>query len=174
MQAAVRSASSFTARFEPTIPMSWVIVQPDRIRRVMPSSDGDHMEDWIVIGRQSYTRDGDTPWKLGKEPANGIRWDEVATFLRAGSTARALADRTEDGTVAGALDIVIPEYTLGNGKAIQPFHMTCSYDKATYLPRACWYRTVAKIYVTTTYEHWNDPSNVVEPPPGLRIPTPAP
>ena len=86
MQTAVRSAGSFTARFEPTIPMSWVVVQPDRIRRAMPSRDGDSMED----------------------------------------------------------------------------------DKATYLPTACWFPTVAKMYVTTSYEHWNDPANVIEPPPGVR------
>ena len=167
MQAAMRSASSFTVRFEPTIPMSWVVVQPDRMRRVMPSSDGDRMEDWIVIGHQSYTRDGDKPWKAGRQSVDGIRWNEIAEFLRDGTTARALADRIEDGTPAGTLDVLIPEYPLGNGKSIKPLHETCSYDKATYRPRACWFQTIAKIYVTTTYEHWNDPANVIEPPPGV-------
>ena len=167
MQAAVRSASSFTARFEPTVPMSWMVVQPDRIQRRSYTGDGDQTEDWIVIGRRSYTRDGEKPWKIGSETVDGIRWDEVAPFLHAGTTATALADRVEDGTAAGALDVVIAR-DIRTGVPIRPFHMTCSYDKATYLPRACWFQTVAKIWVTTTYEHWNDPANTIEVPPGVR------
>jgi hypothetical protein len=169
MQAATRSAHSFTARFEPTVPMSWVIVQPDRMRRTMPSGDGSHTDDWIVIGRQSYTRDGDKPWQLGHESVDGIRWDEIAPFLREGTTARALPDRVEDGTPAGGLDITLPA-----SPPSRSIHVTCSYDKPTYRPRACWFQTVAKIYVTTTYEHWNDASNAIEPPPGVRVPIPAP
>jgi len=172
MQAAMRDANSFTARFEPTIHMSWVVVEPDRIRRVMPSDDGERMEDWIVIGHQSYSRDGNGRWKAGSEHVDGIRWGEIAPFLNPGTTARALRDYTEAGTVFGALDVLLSEQPLGNGKSIKAFHMTCSYEKATYRPRACWFKTVAQIYVTTWYEHWNDPANVIEPPPG--VPQPAP
>ncbi|MDP9107340.1 MAG: hypothetical protein M3N49_15605 [Candidatus Eremiobacteraeota bacterium] len=174
MQAATRAASSFTARFEPTIHMSWVVVEPDRIRRVMPSRDGEQMEDWIVIGHQSYSRDGNGPWKAGSEQVDGIRWGEIAPFLNPGTTARALPDYTDAGTVVGALDVLLPEQPLAKGKSIKAFHMTCSYEKATYRPRACSFQTVAKIYVTTWYEHWNDAANVIEPPPGVPLPTPLP
>lgn len=164
MQAAVRSARSFTARFEPLLVMSWVIVQPDRIRRRSYIAEGVQTEDWIVIGRRSYTHVGDKPWTIGSETVDGIRWGEVAPFLRDGTTATALADRVEDGTPVGALDVAFAP-DIRTDPSIRPFHWTCSYDKGTYLPRACSYKVFGPMRVTMTYEHWNDPANAVEAPP---------
>jgi hypothetical protein len=177
MQAALKSAHSFSVSFGPTIPMSWVVVQPDRIRRVMPFYDGrsyNGMEDWIVIGHQSYARGGDRPWKASWRSAGGIRWDEIASFLRDGTTAGILPDRTEDGAIVGVLDVLHPEVPLPNRKSIKPFHEICTYDKVTFRPRACSFVTIAAIKVTTLYENWDEPSNAVEPPPGVAAPTPPP
>ena len=173
MQDAVRSAKSFSAFFMPTIPMQWVVVAPDRIRRVMPAGDRDGVVDWIVVGHQSYSRQTGKPWESAWHAGEAIRWDEVAAFLRPGTTASVLADRTEGRVPVGALDVLIPAYPLGKGRFIQPFHMTCTYDKTTYRPRTCGFDTVA-VRVTTTYENWDDPANVVDPPPGVAPSTPAP
>jgi hypothetical protein len=80
-----------------------------------------------------------------------------------------LADRTEGGVTYGAFG------SLAVGNAQVPATMECTYDKATFRPHAC---TVVLQALPTplhvTYDKWDDPSNVIQAPPGVAAPTPAP
>ena len=80
-----------------------------------------------------------------------------------------LPDRAENGVTYGAFGSL----AMGNGGV--PGTMECTYDKATYLPHAC---TVLlqtlPVPLHVTYDKWNDPSNTIEPPPGIAPPTPRP
>ena len=74
----------------------------------------------------------------------------------------ALPDREEDGLTVGAFSWSPPPMPV---EAMNET-MTCSYDKATFLPRKC--TTVTgdrRARSVTTFSRWNDPANVVAVPP---------
>lgn len=172
LRAAVRSARSFTVLFIGPLQnsISWTVVQPDRIRRVMTMM-GPQPNDWIVIGHQSYDLDEDRRWHTKWQPGEAVRYNEILGMLRTGATARALPDRNENGTVMGAVDILAPENPLKN--PIPPYHEICTYDKTTYRLHVCtnegrWGKS------SMTYENWDDPRITVQPPPGVLPPTAPP
>jgi len=114
-----------------------------------------------------YYREPGSEWKAAPvPPISRVRRNRL--YMGAADTLlQPLPDRNEAGATVGAFRAE----AAGNGQ--RPGSMDCTYDKATFRPRAC---TVvlqgspAQIHVA--YSGWDDPANVVEPPPGVPPPPP--
>ncbi|HTD37196.1 MAG TPA: hypothetical protein VK669_06770 [Candidatus Limnocylindrales bacterium] len=142
---------------------------PDRVKitRAIGAATGSATAESIVIGTAMYYREPGTEWKAAPVPAiSRVRRNRL--YMGAPDTLlQPLPDRSEGGATVGAFR----SDAAGNGQ--RPGSMDCTYDKATFRPRAC---TVvlqgspAQIHVA--YGGWDDPANVVEPPPGVAPPPP--
>ena len=172
LRAAVQSAKSFSAFFIGPLgnSISWTVVQPDRIRRV-ETLMGPQPNDWIVIGHQSYDLDEDGRWQTKWNSGEAIRYSEILGMLIPGTTARALPDREDDGTLMGTVDILVP--TRSYKPPLPPYHQICTYDKTTYRLHVCTFEGRWGKF-STTYENWDDPRITVQPPPGVPAPTAPP
>jgi hypothetical protein len=139
----------------------------DRLR--VQSTVGATTTESLVIGTAMYYHGPSTPWTAGAVAAIKRPRKNLLYMAAPDSKLEPLPDRAENGVTYGAFGSL----ALGNGGV--PATMECTYDKTTFLPHAC---TVvmqslpAPLHVA--YDRWNDTANVVEPPPGVAPPTPAP
>jgi hypothetical protein len=123
----------------------------------------------VVIGTAMYFRSAGTPWAAVAVPAVKRPRKNLLYMAAPDAKLEPLADRSEGGVTYGAFGSL----ALGNNQAAGT--MECTYDKTTYLPHGCTVILQAlPVPVRVTYDRWNDPANVVEPPPGVAPPTPAP
>ncbi len=139
----------------------------DRVR-VQSSAPAPTYES-VVIGTAMYYRGAGTPWAAVAVPPVKRPRKNLLYMAAPDTKLEPLADRSEGGVTYGAFGSL----AVGNGGV--PATMECTYDKTTFLPHAC---TVVLQALPTpvhvTYDRWNDPANVVEAPPGVAPPTPAP
>jgi hypothetical protein len=142
-------------------------VGPDRVRIV--STLGSSTYESVVVGTSMYFRNGDGAWQsYAVPPIKHPRKNRL--YLGAADTPlRPLPDRTETDATWGAFS------SQAKGNPQLSGSMECTYDKATYRPRAC---TIVVLGISApvrvTYDKWNDPANAVEAPAGVPPPTPAP
>ena len=139
----------------------------DRVR--VQSSAGGNTAESVVIGTAMYYHVAGSPWTANAVPVIKRARKNLLYMGAPDTKLEPLADRTEAGVTYGAFG------SLAVGNAQVPATMECTYDKTTFRPHAC---TVVLQALPTplhvTYDKWNDPSNVVEAPPGVAPPTPAP
>jgi hypothetical protein len=137
----------------------------DRVK--VSTTNGGTASESIVIGTAMYYRVAGGAWKAYPVPAvTHLRKNRL--YMGAPDTVvEPLPDRTDgSGAPVGAFRAV----AIANSQI--PGSMECTYDKATYRPRAC---SVALQGLATplqvTYGGWDDPANAVDAPPG--VPPPA-
>jgi hypothetical protein len=144
-----------------------VSVGRDRVR--VQSSAGGNSAESVVVGPAMYYRTAGSPWTANVVPVVRTPRKNLLYMGAPDTKVEPLADRTEGGVAYGAFG------SLAVGNAQVPATMECTYDKATYRPHAC---TVVLQALPTplhvTYDKWDDPSNVVDVPPGVPPPTPPP
>jgi hypothetical protein len=139
----------------------------DRVR--VQSTVGGTTTESVVIGTAMYYHGPSTGWAAAAVPVVKRPRKNLLYMAAPDSKLEPLPDRAENGVTYGAFGSL----ALGNGGV--PATMECTYDKATFLPHAC---TVvmqslsAPLHVV--YDRWNDAANVIEAPPGVAPPTPAP
>ena len=139
----------------------------DRVR--IQSTVGDTTTESLVIGTAMYYHEPSSPWAAVAVPGVKRPRKNLLYMAVPDSKLEPLPDRSDGGMTYGAFGSL----ALGNGGV--PGTMECTYDKATYLPHACTIVILsAPTPVHVTYDRWNDPANVVQPPPGVPPPTPAP
>ncbi len=139
----------------------------DRLR--VQSTVGGTTTESLVIGTAMYFHGASTPWAAAAVPPVKRPRKNLLYMASPDSKLEPLADRTEGAVTYGAFGSL----AIGNGGI--PGTMECTYDKATYLPHTC--AVVLQALPTplrVTYDRWNDPANVIEPPPGVAPPTPSP
>nr|MDQ6924778.1 hypothetical protein [Candidatus Eremiobacteraeota bacterium] len=145
------------------------IVSAGRDRVRVQSMAGGTASESVVIGTAMYFKTAANPWAAAAvAPVRRARKNLL--YMAAPDTKlEPLADRTDAGVTYGAFG------SLAVGNSGVPATMECTYEKATYRPHAC---TVVlqslPVPLHVTYDKWNDPSNAVEPPPGVSPPTPSP
>ena len=169
LDAAIGGAASYrvTVQGPNGFALDIVSVGHDRVR--IQSSAGGTTAESVVVGNAMYYHAAGNPWTANAvPPVKRVRKNLL--YMGAPDTkVEPLADRTEAGITYGAFG------SIAVGNAQVPATMECTYDKASYRPHAC---TIVLQALPTplhvTYDKWNDPSNVVEPPPGVAPPTPAP
>jgi hypothetical protein len=144
-----------------------VSVRPDRIR--VRSTNGVNSYVSIVVGSAMYYSSTPNGWTAQGVPVVKRARKNLLYMGAPDAALEPLADRTEAGVTYGRFG------SLAVANSQLPATMECTYDKRTYRPYAC---TVVLQGLTTpihvTYDKWDDPSNVVEPPPGVPVPTPPP
>jgi len=123
-----------------------VYVAPDRSRVAVAIAA--HTTDVITVGNTSYSSKNGTPFE--KAPVSS---DESARLKSIGrvKVGALQADVTADGITYGAFETTIP---LGSVVTV-----TCTYDKKSFRLARC-----VNDEVTQTYNHYDDPNNVVEMP----------
>jgi hypothetical protein len=124
-----------------------VYVAPDRARFAVAVAV--RTTDVITIGDTSYSSKNGAPFE--KAPVSA---DESARFKSIGhvKVGAIRADVRADGLTYGAFETTVPL-----GAAVT---LTCMYDKKSFRLARC-----ANDEVTQTYNHYDDPGNVVEMPP---------
>lgn len=138
---------------------------PDRVK--ITRTIGSATAESIVVGTAMYYREPGSEWKAAPvPPISRVRRNRL--YMGAADTLmQPLPDRSEGGATVGAFRAD----AAGNGQ--RPGSMDCTYDKATFRPRAC---TVvlqgSPEQIHVAYGGWDDPANVVEPPPGVPAPPP--
>ncbi|HEY6236883.1 MAG TPA: hypothetical protein VIW69_17410 [Candidatus Elarobacter sp.] len=139
----------------------------DRVRIV--STVGGTTTESLVIGTAMYYHGPATPWAAAAVPAVKRPRKNLLYMAAPDTKLEPLPDRSDAGVTYGAFGSL----ALGNGGI--PATMECTYDKATFLPHAC---TIVIQSLPTPlhviYDRWSDPANVIEAPPGVAPPTPAP
>jgi len=144
-----------------------VSVGRDRVR--VQSTAGGNAAESVVVGPAMYYHTAGSPWTANAVPMIRTVRKNLLYMGAPDTKVEPLADRTEAGVTYGAFG------SLAVGNAQVPATMECTYDKETFRPHAC---TVVLQALPTplhvTYDKWNDPSNVVEVPPGVAPPTPPP
>ena len=169
VDAAITNAVSYriVVRGPKGMSLDIVSVGPDRVR-VVSALAGSTSES-VVVGTSMYYRAGDGAWQAYAVPAVKKPRKNRLYMGAADTPLRPLPDRTEGDATLGAFG------SQAQGNSQLPGSMECSYDKATYRPRAC---TIVVLGVPAplqvTYDKWDDPTNAVEAPAGVAPPTPAP
>ena len=169
IDAAISGAASYrvTVRGPNGFAIDIVSVGRDRVR--VQSSAGGNSAESVVVGPAMYYHTAGSPWTANAVPVVRTPRKNLLYMGAPDTKVEPLADRTEAGMTYGAFG------SLAVGNAQVPATMECTYDKATYRPHAC---TVVLQALPTplhvTYDKWDDPSNVVEAPPGVPPPTPPP
>jgi hypothetical protein len=165
---AITGAASYRiAVLGPGVSLDILAVGQDRVRIL--STLGGVASESVVVGTSMYYRGADGVWQsYAIPPVKRTRKNRL--YMGAADTPlRPLPDRTESDTTWGAFSSQAQGNTQLNGS------MECTYDKATYRPRAC---TIVVLGVSAplrvTYDRWNDPANTIEAPAGVAPPTPAP
>lgn len=140
---------------------------PDRVH--VASTIGPVTSESVVIGGAMYYRASGSDWKSAAVPTvKHVRRNRL--YMGAPDTVLTpLDDRVEPTGVVGAFRSAAAANANVTGT------MDCTYEKATYRPRTC---TISvnglATPVVVTYDRWDDPANVVEPPAGVAAPTPSP
>jgi hypothetical protein len=169
IDAAIGGAASYrvTVQGPNGFALDIVTVGHDRVR-VLSSAAGNTAES-VIVGTAMYYRTAGNPWTANAVPAVRRSRKNLLYMGAPDTKVEPLADRAEAGVTYGAFG------SLAVGNAQVPATMECTYDKVTFRPHTC---TVVLQALPTplhvTYDKWNDPSNAVEPPPGVPPPTPAP
>jgi hypothetical protein len=118
---------------------------------------GSMINESVGADGRMYTRINGGDWHVvDLPPSNGMTEAALQSTADA-SRIRILPDRVENGTTVGVYEVTPAVAGAASASAKQP--MSCTYDKATYLPRTCTVQTV-----TQTFEGWNDAANVVDVP----------
>lgn len=168
--AAIARVTSFQVSLSGPSGLSGVAtyVKPDRVD--ITTAIGPATTELVQVGGTRYTR------------ANGAAWDAHAVSADAGhavspaavlpTTMTPLADRRENGVTVGAFR---SQTTLPlAGESVPKLPATCTYDKATYLPRTCTIVVPSSPEpFTISFAKWNDRTNVVAAPAGV-VASPAP
>ena len=167
VDAAIANATSYHVTVRgPNLSVDIHEFGPDRVR-IATTNSGKSFES-IVVGTAMYYRAPGADWKAYPvPPVARVRRNRL--YMGAPDTLlEPLADRTADGETLGAFR----SQAVANNQL--PGTMECTYDKATYRPRTCTV-TVQNLAapIQVAYAGWDDPANVVEPPPGV-APPPAP
>jgi hypothetical protein len=139
----------------------------DRVR--VQSTVGGTTTESVVIGTAMYYHGPNTGWAAAAVPVVKRPRKNLLYMAAPDTKLEPLADRAENGVTYGAFGSL----ALGNGGV--PATMECTYDKATFLPHGCtivMQSLSAPLHVV--YDRWNDVANVIDPPPGIAPPTPAP
>ena len=169
IDAALSSAASYrvTVQGPNGFALDIVAVGRDRVR--VQSSAGGNTAESVVVGPAMYYHAAGNPWTANAVPVIKTQRKNLLYMGAPDTKVEPLADRTEGGVTYGAFG------SLAVGNAQVPATMECTYDKGTFRPHAC---TIVLQALPTplhvTYDKWNDPSNVVEAPPGVAPPTPSP
>jgi hypothetical protein len=119
---------------------------------------GPMVSEAVMADGRMYMRMNGGDWRLNDTPGGGSFADAALKQLSDPAKFRMLPDRVENGTTVGVYEIPRP-VPPGAAPGAAPAPVTCTYDKTTYLPRACTVQTI-----TQTFEGWNDPANVVNVP----------
>ena len=169
IDAALSSAASYRVTVQGPNGFALDIVSVGRDRVRVGSTAGGTTAESVVVGNAMYYHAAGNPWTANAVPVVKTQRKNLLYMGAPDTKLEPLADRTEAGVAYGAFG------SLAVGNAQVPATMECTYDKATYRPHAC---TIVLQALPTplhvTYDKWNDPSNVVEPPPNVAPPTPAP
>ncbi|HEY6233781.1 MAG TPA: hypothetical protein VIW69_01595 [Candidatus Elarobacter sp.] len=119
---------------------------------------GSMMNEMVGADGRMYTRMNGGDWHVSDLPAGGGMTDAALKAMTDPSQFHVLPDRVENGTTVGVYEVTPPAPPgMPAGSAMPP--LSCTYDKTTYLPRACTFQNL-----TQTFEGWNDPANVVDVP----------
>jgi hypothetical protein len=172
VDAAIANATSYRIAVRaPSVVLTIRSFGPDRIQ--VDSDAGSTKSESVVVGNAMYYRPENGKWQTFPVPSiRRVRHNRLYMGLP-DALLQPLPDRVEDGVAVGAFR------SLATGNGALPGVMDCTYERVTYRPRAC---TVSLQGLTApiqvTYAGWDDPANVIEPPPGVPPPvqpaTPAP
>jgi hypothetical protein len=169
IDAAISSAASYRVTVQGPNGFALDIVSVGRDRVRVGSTAAGTTAESVVVGNAMYYRAASNPWTANAVPVVKTLRKNLLYMGAPDTKVEPLADRTEAGVTYGSFG------SLAVGNAQVPATMECTYDKATYRPHTC---TIVLQALPTplhvTYDRWNDPSNVVEAPPGVAPPTPAP
>ena len=169
IDAAVRGATSYRVTVQGPNGFALDIVSVGRDRVRVQSSAGGTSAESVVVGTSMYYHVAGNAWTATAVPVVKTVRKNLLYMGAPDTKVEPLADRSEGGVTYGAFG------SLAVGNAQVPATMECTYDKATFRPHAC---TIVLQALPTplhvTYDKWDDPSNVVEAPPGVAPPTPAP
>jgi hypothetical protein len=138
-------------------------VPTKRLRLVM--SAGSTVSESVSADGNTYTRLNGGPWSVHTIAADDSSDPGIVQSMLDATRVRPLPDRTEDGHVLGVYEVTLAP-AIGAGQT-SASTMTCTYDKATYLPRTC-----ANGFVSDAFTNWNDPANAIVVP--QVSPTPRP
>ena len=169
LDAAISNATSYRVTVQGPNGFALDIVSVGRDRVRVQSSAGGNTAESVVVGTAMYYHAAGNPWTANLVPVVRTARKNLLYMGAPDSKVEPLADRTEAGVTYGAFG------SLAVGNAQVPATMECTYDKTTFRPHTC---TIVLQALPTplhvTYDKWNDPTNVVEPPAGVAPPTPAP
>ncbi|HEX3463375.1 MAG TPA: hypothetical protein VHS78_04930 [Candidatus Elarobacter sp.] len=167
VDAAIANATSYHVTVRgPELNMDIREFGPDRVR-IVTTRAGTSFES-IVVGTAMYYRAPGTDWKAYPvPPVSRVRRNRL--FMGTPDTLlEPLPDRSEGGVTVGAFR----SQAVANNQV--PGTMECTYDKTTFRPGTCSVTLQGlSAPVQVAYAGWDDPANVVEPPPGVAAP-PAP
>lgn len=136
----------------------WTMVRAQKRTKVVDTDPvWGVVTEMIFADGRGYTRTGGE-WRV-LQPRNRPAGEPspAQTFLNMVKITP-LPDRVENGVTVGAYQMDMHPPTVTPSMEM-PVTFTCTYDKATYLPRSC-----RNDVVTETFEGWNDPANVVDVP----------
>jgi hypothetical protein len=138
-------------------------VPTKRLRLVM--SGGTTVSESISADGNTYTRINGGPWTVHAIAADETSDPGIVQSMLDATRVHPLPDRTDDGRVVGVYEITLaPAVGAGQTSAST---MTCTYDKATYLPRTC-----ANGFVSDAFTNWNDSANAIVVPQVSATPRP--
>ncbi len=163
--AAMAKMSSFRVQLTSTSGMAGtitVVVPSKRTKAVVAM--GPMMTEMVSADGHTYARMNGAEWRVLDMPGGSFA-DVGIKSLADPTKFHILPDRVENGTTVGVYELT-PALPPGAPASTPMPPLTCTYDKTTYLPRACTFQTM-----TQTFEGWNDPANVVEVP---VVPSPRP
>ncbi|HTW85768.1 MAG TPA: hypothetical protein VMD91_16985 [Candidatus Sulfotelmatobacter sp.] len=130
-----------------------VEVPTKRMRLIM--AGGTVVSESISADGKVYTRMNGGAWSVHDLAPDASSDPGMVQSMLDATHIRALPDRTEDGKVLGVYQITLAPPVGTTPQSIQAA-MTCTYDKATYLPRTC-----ANGFISEAFTGWNDPANTI-------------
>ncbi len=131
-------------------------VRPAQKRSKVVESSWGIVTEMIFADGRGYRRVNDGDWHVLDLPPRAPGAPSPAKAFLDMTKITPLPDRVENGVTVGAyqMEMRFPAITPTESVAF-----TCTYDKTTYLPRAC-----ANNTSTQTFEGWNDPANIIDIP----------
>jgi hypothetical protein len=157
--AAMAKVNSFRLQMSSTNGMAGtvtVVVPAKRTKALVAM--GPMISEVVMADGRMYMRMNGGDWRVNDTPPGGNFADAALKQLSDPAKFHMLPDRVENGTTVGVYEIPAPQPT-GAAPSTAATPITCTYDKTTYLPRACTFQTM-----TQTFEGWNDPANVIDVP----------
>jgi hypothetical protein len=133
--------------------MTIVLAPAKRLRLVM--AGGSVVTESISADGKVYSRINGSPWTVQDISSTASADPGLVQSLMAATRTRALPDRSEDGLTLGVFQTTLAPAIGEPHTAVQQI-LTCTYDKATFLPRTC-----ADGYTSYAFTGWNDPANAI-------------